>query len=291
MAIIDKENRPRGLRMPSLSAIKGSKKKRAESPSRRDSSSDEVAFPTRMDLVPARSHKSQEKELPPNPLPSPPPFPSATELSSHSPYTYANNISKQNERPLPRFPRVPVPKREEPPTPASVPIPASASTSAHASILPPAPAPAPTPAPVQQVTPPSSEDQYPIHPQHHIQPAEDPLESFIPEPEPELDDNSASFEPVLSEVDNGPWTPPNFEPIAAPLNKLHYACYQDHRSMPTSNNVWHALPCMTCQKFDREIRHQCVFCFLRICAGCFQTLQKCPNRSLAQLMETLPSHE
>ncbi|KAB8073207.1 hypothetical protein BDV29DRAFT_175841 [Aspergillus leporis] len=267
MAILDKENRPRGLRMPSLSAIKGSRKKRAESPSRRDSSSDEIAAPVRIDSVPARSLKSQEKELPANPLPSPPPFPSAADLSNQSPYSYANNISKQNERPLPRFPRVPVPKREEPP------------------------APTPVPAPVQQVTPPSSEDQYPIHLPHHTQNAEDPLESFIPEPEPEPDDTGASFGPVLSVEDNGPWTPPDYEPVAAPLNRLHYACYQEHRSMPTSNNVWHALPCMTCQKFDQEIRHRCVFCCLRICTGCFQALQKCPNRSLAQLMEMIPAYE
>lgn len=260
MAILDKETRSRGLRMPSLSAIK-SRKKNAESPSRRDSSSDEIATSVRTNSVPVWS-QSQEKDLPPNPLPSPPPFPSAPADSflNQSPYHHINTVPKPEERPLPRFPRVPVPRREEPPAPA----------------------------PVQQVTPPSSEDQYPIHHQELIQASEDPLESFIPEPEPEVD---ASLEPVSSEENNGPWTPPDYEPVAAPLSKLHYACYQEHRSMPTANNVWHALPCMTCQKFDREMRYRCVFCCLRICAGCFQTLQKCPNRSLAQLMKTIPSHK
>ncbi|BAE65518.1 hypothetical protein BDV35DRAFT_397548 [Aspergillus flavus] len=274
MAILDKESRSRGLRMPSLSAIK-SRKKNAESPPRRDSSSDEVVIPARMDSAPGRFLHSQEKDLPPNPLPSPPPFPSAPadSLSNQSPYHHINPTPKYEDRPLPKFPRVPVPKREEPPAPV--------------------PALVPAPAPVQQVTPPSSEDHYPIHYQEHIQPIEDPLESFIPEPEPEpgVDGTSASVEPVSSEESNGPWTPPDYEPIAAPLNQLHYACYQEHRSMPTANNLWHPLPCMTCQKYDREVRHRCVFCCLRICASCYQTLQKCPNRSLAQLMKTIPSHE
>ncbi|KAE8350766.1 hypothetical protein BDV28DRAFT_138489 [Aspergillus coremiiformis] len=260
MAILDKETRSRGLRMPSLSAMK-SRKKNAESPSRRDSSSDEITTTTvRMDSVPV-----QEKDLLPHALPSPPPFPSAPadSFSNQSPYHQINTVSTPQDRPLPRYPRSRAPRREEPSAPA----------------------------PVQQVTPPSSEDQYPIYHRGHAQPTEDPLESIIPEPEQAIDGSSAPIEPVLSKEDNGPWMPPDFEPVAPPLNKLHYACYQEHRSMPTANNVWHALPCMTCQKFDQENRHRCVFCCLRICATCFQALQKCPNRSLAQLMKTIPSHE
>ncbi|KAE8376209.1 hypothetical protein BDV26DRAFT_266193 [Aspergillus bertholletiae] len=270
MAILDKESRSRGLRMPSLSAIK-SRKKNAESPLRGDSSSDEVTIPVRMDSVPGRSLYSQEKDLPPNPLPSPPPFPSAPvdSLSNQSPYHHISPTTpKYEDRPLPRFPRVPVPKREEPP------------------------APVPAPTLVQQVTPPSSEDQYPIHHQQHARPIEEPLESFIPEPESELELNGTgvSIEPFSSEESSGPWTPPDYEPVAAPLNQLHYACYQEHRSMPTANNMWHPLPCMTCQKYDQEIRYRCVFCCLRVCAGCYQSLQKFPNRSLEQLMKTMPSH-
>ena len=57
--------------------------------------------------------------------------------------------------------------------------------------------------------------------------------------------------------------------------------------MPVAQNVWCPLPCMTCHNFDREIRHRCVFCALRICESCYQGLQKCQNRSLAELMKTL----
>jgi hypothetical protein len=94
-----------------------------------------------------------------------------------------------------------------------------------------------------------------------------------------------------SDVSSGPYVPPPVEEeymfiTAPPLNKLHYACYQAHRSMPISNNVWYSVPCMTCQKVDQEIRHRCIFCCLRICRDCFESLQKCTNRSLAELMAT-----
>lgn len=79
------------------------------------------------------------------------------------------------------------------------------------------------------------------------------------------------------------WEPPAVD-VAAPLGKLHFACYQEHRSMPTSANVWHAVPCMTCQKLDREVRHRCVFCCLRICQGCYQGLLKCQRRSVGELL-------
>lgn len=80
---------------------------------------------------------------------------------------------------------------------------------------------------------------------------------------------------------------PEYEPVAAPLNNMHYDCYQEHRTMPVAQNVWYPVPCMTCLKHDQEIRHRCVFCCLRICVGCFQALQKCQRRSLGQLMESI----
>lgn len=147
----------------------------------------------------------------------------------------------------------------------------------------------------------------------------EPLEDFIPEPEPEAIDGiysqsaspatpGAAIEPVSSgeepngngnnhnhnhnhliadngvvDEDDDDWEPPEVD-VAAPLEKLHFACYQEHRSMPTSANVWYAVPCMTCQKLDREVRHRCVFCCLRVCEGCYRGLQKCQRRSLEELL-------
>lgn len=57
--------------------------------------------------------------------------------------------------------------------------------------------------------------------------------------------------------------------------------------MPVAQNTWCPVPCMTCQKADREIRHRCVFCCLRVCEGCFLALQRCRGRSLGELMGQL----
>jgi hypothetical protein len=57
--------------------------------------------------------------------------------------------------------------------------------------------------------------------------------------------------------------------------------------MPVAQNTWCPVPCMTCQKMDREIRHRCVFCCLRVCEGCYLSLQRCQRRSLAELMNQL----
>ncbi|KAA8642209.1 hypothetical protein EYZ11_007463 [Aspergillus tanneri] len=259
MAVFDKDNRPRGLRMPSLS-IKGGRKK-TESPPPEESHS--YRRP-----IPASTTTTREKELP-----RPPSQPS-------KPY---------DDRPLPRFPRVPVPRPEEPAAPVvlqesppqrpvfeGVPkqrqIPDRGLDPQRDIAVAVAVAPGPTP-----IQPPDDEPEV-------------PLEDFIPEPEPELDGDepdAAPIEQASSEENGGPWTPPDFEPVAAPLNKLHFACYQDHRSMPPANNVWYPLPCMTCQKFDREVRFRCVFCCLRVCSGCFHALQKCPHRSLQRFMEMI----
>ncbi|PWY71465.1 hypothetical protein BO70DRAFT_365193 [Aspergillus heteromorphus CBS 117.55] len=235
MAILDKENRPRGLRVPSFTR-KGFKQKSSES-------------------LPQKEVLQNQVPAQPDAVPAPPTFniPSQPQ-DGHIPNP---NPSMANIHPAYRAYR---PQPQPPAVPAAVPA-------------------------AVQPTPPSSEED----PERMLQPrdAEEPLEDFIPTPEPELDGTATPMELVSSEENNGPWTPPEIEPVAAPLNKLHFACYQDHKSMPPANNVWHALPCMTCQKFDREVRYRCVFCCLRICAGCFQTLQKSPDRSLAQLMESI----
>lgn len=129
----------------------------------------------------------------------------------------------------------------------------------------------PTVPPVTLSPPPSDENE-----------ALTPLEDFIPTPEgpgtplDNLSSEELSMPPML-----------DIEPVAAPLNKVHFACFQEHRNMPVAQNVWCPLPCQTCHKFNREIRHRCVFCCLRVCEGCYQALQKCKNRSLSELMQKL----
>lgn len=110
-----------------------------------------------------------------------------------------------------------------------------------------------------------------------------PLEDFIPTP----DGEGPPSGPGSSDEQVSPYTPLEAEPIAAPLDKLHFSCFQEHRNMPVAQNVWCPVPCMTCHKFDRETRHRCVFCCLRICEGCHQALMKCKNRSLAELMANI----
>lgn len=103
-----------------------------------------------------------------------------------------------------------------------------------------------------------------------------------------IDTQSQSDGLDIPSTPNTPWVPPTPDPmVVAPLTTAHYECYQSHRSMPISNNYWCATPCMTCQKMDQEIRHRCVFCGLRICADCFEELQKVPSRSLRVMMVEL----
>ena len=111
-------------------------------------------------------------------------------------------------------------------------------------------------------------------------------EDFIPTPD--------SAEPPLAvpelpreELAPSPFVPPDVEPVAPKLNEIHLTCYQQHRAMPVAQNTWCPMPCMTCQKFDIEIRHRCVFCCLRICESCYQILQKCKNRSVEELVDQL----
>ncbi|KAJ5081995.1 hypothetical protein N7532_011038 [Penicillium argentinense] len=112
-----------------------------------------------------------------------------------------------------------------------------------------------------------------------------PLEDFIPTP----DGASTPLEQMSSneQAPPGLTPPPDSEPATAPLNTVHYVCFQEHRNMPVSQNVWCPTLCMTCHKNDREIRYRCVHCCLRICEGCHGLLQKGKNRSLADLMRTL----
>ncbi|OKL56956.1 hypothetical protein UA08_07825 [Talaromyces atroroseus] len=75
--------------------------------------------------------------------------------------------------------------------------------------------------------------------------------------------------------------------VIPPLTPVHYACFQSHANMPAASNMWYATACMTCKKVDQEVRHRCTFCCMRICAPCFERLQKCKGRGLRELMSTL----
>ena len=111
------------------------------------------------------------------------------------------------------------------------------------------------------------------------------LEEFIPTPESA--EPPAVPEQPREELAPSPFVPPDVEPVAPKLNEIHLTCYQQHRAMPVAQNTWCPMPCMTCQKFDIEIRHRCVFCCLRICEPCYQTLQKCNNRSVEELVDRI----
>ncbi|KAI9934418.1 hypothetical protein ASPWEDRAFT_43828 [Aspergillus wentii DTO 134E9] len=307
MAILESEKRPRGLRLPSLSAMKS--KKKSPEPSPPESPPDYAPLPAGSG-VPVRPARPNEKQLPPNPL-SYPADSIPTDMSVN-PNEYHRQILRGDfDSPYPR-PQVPVIRepsapvqRKPPPLPKQQPV--------QAPVQPPVqiPVQAPIQVPVQSPSRQSPPIQQPVRKplQSPVQspPVSDEeakedlaVEDFIPEPEPEIDtadaraaaaaaaDVDAVAEQTPSEEsDNGPWTPADYDPVAPPLGKLHFACYQEHRSMPVANNLWYPLPCMTCHKYDREIRHRCVFCSLRICADCHQGLQKCQNRSLTQFMESL----
>jgi hypothetical protein len=91
------------------------------------------------------------------------------------------------------------------------------------------------------------------------------------------EDGSSDFIP-------SPLPPQMTDMIVPPITKIHFSCYQSHRSMPVTNNAWYSVPCMTCSKMDQEVRYRCIFCCLRICGDCFENLQKCTDRSLTEFM-------
>ncbi|OQE44154.1 hypothetical protein PENCOP_c002G00420 [Penicillium coprophilum] len=277
MAIFDTEKRPRGLRVPSLAGLKSSAAKSQFSFKKSDSPSESkpTAFPA-----------------PPPPKPAPPPdkqlpLPPNEETRNASNNPYFPPIPVPERRPIER---VPVPTQSPPsrttgmrskksqpdfhapqqPTPVT-PSPPQVSTLVQA------PAPAPVSIPVSAPAPAPIPANEPNSPQ---------LEDFIPTPD--------SVEPPLAvpelsreELAPSPFVPPDVEPVAPSLNEIHLTCYQQHRAMPVAQNTWCPMPCMTCQKFDLEIRHRCVFCCLRICESCYQTLQKCKNRSVEELVDRI----
>lgn len=288
MAIFDSEKRPRGLRVPSLAALKSSATAKSQ-----------FSFQKKSDSVPSDESIAPKPAAfpapPPPPKPAPPPdkeLPLPPKENTPAPQASSNNpyfppIPSGNAVPERRpIQRVPVPTQSPPPrmtgmrskksqpdfhAPQQQPTPVTNSPPPQVPTLvqPPAPAPAPTPVPA-----PADEAQSPQ------------LEDFIPTPD--------SAEPPLAvpelpreELAPSPFVPPEVEPVAPKLNEIHLTCYQQHRTMPVAQNTWCPMPCMTCQKFDIEIRHRCVFCCLRICESCYQTLQKCKNRSVEELVDRI----
>lgn len=301
MAIFDSEKRPRGLRVPSLTAMKnGSAAARSQFSFKK---SNEVKTPEEPVVIPVAvpalppQQAPPTKELPPPPKDQVPPPPRM--LTKVPPRRKVANAPNGIHSPVAQTPvtapapaPVPVPvQAQAPQSPPLQPSPQAASpqTQVHA--------PAPLPVATQTIRPTeqsvvvdrSQNHSYQTVPPVTLSPppsdeneALTPLEDFIPTPEgpgtplDNLSTEELSMPPML-----------DIEPVAAPLNKVHFACFQEHRNMPVAQNVWCPLPCQTCHKFNREIRHRCVFCCLRVCEGCYQALLKCKNRSLSELMQKL----
>lgn len=289
MAIFDSEKRPRGLRVPSLSAMKSGASASKSLVSLHKKSPDIKTPEQEITPVPTRT-------VQPNPPPKPNPPPNK-ELPPPP---------KDELPPRPRMPtavprRREVPKREVPPKespPKELPaqeIPREMMTNSRPVDFPVAPRPirpavtAPALMAMAPQSPPPEPQGFPstLYPPQDREYRDNgtPLEDFIPTPEPEAVENP--LDPMPSNEQAQPYTPPDFVPVAAPLSRVHFACFQDHRAMPIAQNEWCPLPCQTCHNFDREIRHRCVFCCLRVCESCYQGLQKNSNRSLAELMKTL----
>ncbi|OJJ88890.1 uncharacterized protein ASPGLDRAFT_63658 [Aspergillus glaucus CBS 516.65] len=279
MAILESEKRPRGLRVPSLSSIKSFGKKSSEA-------SQQQQHQPKMDSLPeALPPPPPDKQLPSVPTsvsPQAAPAPVAAPTPMRLPAASATDLSfsldtvPMSDFGTDRYPMPGLGANRSTPNISNVNGNGIGHSNGNGGLAVPPP-------PVQRTS------------------DGEPLEEYIPEPEPEPEpesidrmyaDISPGLEPVPdvehADMDDF-WTPPGYEPVAAPLTKLHFACYQEHKSMPPAANVWHALPCMTCQKFDREVRHRCVFCCLRICEGCYQNLQKCSRRSLDELLGMIQS--
>lgn len=278
MAILESEKRPRGLRVPSFSSIKSFGKKGSEAQQQQQ-------YQQKMDSLPeALPPPPPDKQLPSVPTsvsPQAAPTPMRLPAASATDLNFGLDAAPMADFGTDRYP-MPTGANRSTPNVSNSNGNGVGHSNGNSNLAVPPPPVQRTPSNGSQRTATSDGE---------------PLEDYIPDPEPEAVDRmyadiSPGLEPVpdVEHTDmDDVWTPPGYEPVAAPLNKLHFACYQEHKSMPPAANVWHALPCMTCQKFDREVRHRCVFCCLRICEGCYQNLQKCSRRSLDELLGMIQS--
>ncbi|KAJ6014008.1 hypothetical protein N7540_008599 [Penicillium herquei] len=295
MAIFDSEKRTRGLRMPSMTGMKNGAVSKSslfkKSESKPATPEEQIYIPPAYTYgaspaPPPQRAPPPNKELPPRPLSQIPPPPKV-------PTTVPPRRQVSKNATIPPFPAAQPPvivpeSQEQSPYPAGSPVVESPRTQVRAPPSPTAPQPV-RPAERPAVIVPSQETYQAYQPAPPVvvsTPEEDneantPLEDFIPTPE----GPGSPIEEPMREDQPSPFIPPEVTPIPAPLHKVHFTCFQEHRNMPVAQNVWCSLPCQTCHKHDREIRHRCVFCCLRVCASCYQTLQKCQNRSLNELLE------
>ncbi|MCJ1314422.1 hypothetical protein MMC25_008104 [Agyrium rufum] len=89
---------------------------------------------------------------------------------------------------------------------------------------------------------------------------------------------SSVYSNALKFDDEAPLVPPS-------LRIVHYDCYQGHRSIKVSNNMFSPVPCMVCGIKDNQLRWKCTFCCLRICGSCVDVLSEDPFRDLRKLEE------
>ena len=95
---------------------------------------------------------------------------------------------------------------------------------------------------------------------------------------PDVADNSHLPQPRIIVRQNFP-TPS--------LTDIHLHCYQSHRNVKPSKNIYAPVPCMACHVDDFEIRWKCGWCCLRICAGCMEKLDHIKGRDLQTLIQSM----
>lgn len=85
-----------------------------------------------------------------------------------------------------------------------------------------------------------------------------------------------------------PFRVPKLEKVPAPpLLPSHFDCYQSHRRMLVSRNIHCPIPCMVCRLEDEQVRWKCIWCCLRVCGRCMESLDKIRRRDLHTLVSKL----
>ncbi|KAI4117058.1 MAG: hypothetical protein LQ345_002618 [Seirophora villosa] len=74
---------------------------------------------------------------------------------------------------------------------------------------------------------------------------------------------------------------------APPLLPIHLECYQSHRQLLASQNVFHPVPCMICGSDNKQVRWKCIWCCVRICGECSEALIKIKGRDLGTLVKMI----